>query len=256
MAEIVEEQVSFLAGSTRLAATQFAPKFIGSTGTTGVVVLHGFPSPALGAEKASVAYPSLANRMAEELLYVALSLTFRGCGDSEGNFSVRGWLEDAVAAINFLAERPDIRKICVVGFGTGGVLALCAAAGNEAVSGVASVGTPVGFSDWAEDPSQLLAHSRQIGVIRDTDFPADIDTWSNEILSVSATKAAEDLGKREIATLVVHGSEDEIVPVFDARIISDAHGKAEMRLLGGAGHGLRYDPRAIAIVMGWLDRQT
>ena len=43
--------------------------------------------------------------------------------------------------------------------------------------------------------------------------------------------------------LVVHGSEDESVPVFDARVLADAHGTAELRIIAGAGHGLRYDPR-------------
>ncbi|MDX6234670.1 MAG: hypothetical protein QOH68_3788, partial [Nocardioidaceae bacterium] len=27
------------------------------------------------------------------------------------------------------------------------------------------------------------------------------------------------------------------------------------RLVNGAGHRLRHDPRAIAILLGWLDRQ-
>jgi putative redox protein len=26
-------------------------------------------------------------------------------------------------------------------------------------------------------------------------------------------------------------------------------------MIGGAGHRLRHDPRAIAILLGWLDRQ-
>jgi putative redox protein len=55
--------------------------------------------------------------------------------------------------------------------------------------------------------------------------------------------------------LVVHGSEDEVVPSFDARILADAHGSAELRFIEGAGHALRHDPRAVAVLLGWLDRQ-
>ncbi len=54
--------------------------------------------------------------------------------------------------------------------------------------------------------------------------------------------------------LVMHGADDESVPVFDARVLADAHGTAELRIIAGAGHGLWYDPRAIAILLGWLDR--
>jgi putative redox protein len=28
-----------------------------------------------------------------------------------------------------------------------------------------------------------------------------------------------------------------------------------MRVIDGAGHRLRHDPRAMAVLMGWLDRQ-
>ncbi|MDZ7732143.1 MAG: hypothetical protein U5R31_02710 [Acidimicrobiia bacterium] len=45
------------------------------------------------------------------------------------------------------------------------------------------------------------------------------------------------------------------MPVFDARVVADAHGEAELRVIDGAGHQLRYDPRAVAVLLGWLDRQ-
>jgi putative redox protein len=53
----------------------------------------------------------------------------------------------------------------------------------------------------------------------------------------------------------MHGADDDQVPVFDARVIADAHGDAELRIIDGAGHQLRYDPRAVAVLLGWLDRQ-
>ena len=46
--------------------------------------------------------------------------------------------------------------------------------------------------------------------------------------------------------LVVHGADDESVPAFDARVVADAHGSAELRIVSGAGHQLRHDPRAVA----------
>jgi hypothetical protein len=38
-------------------------------------------------------------------------------------------------------------------------------------------------------------------------------------------------------------------------MVADAHGAADLRVIQGAGHMLNYDPRAIAILLGWVDRQ-
>ena len=54
--------------------------------------------------------------------------------------------------------------------------------------------------------------------------------------------------------LVMHGDEDDSVPVSDARQLVNAHGSAELSLFEGAGHRLRHDPRAVAVLLGWLDR--
>jgi len=56
--------------------------------------------------------------------------------------------------------------------------------------------------------------------------------------------------------LVIHGSDDDLVPVFDARVLVDAHGDAELRIMNGAGHRVRHDPRAVAVLLGWLDRAS
>ena len=47
------------------------------------------------------------------------------------------------------------------------------------------------------------------------------------------------------------------MPVADARALADAgRPNAELRLVQGAGHRLRHDPRAIATLLGWLARQV
>ena len=55
--------------------------------------------------------------------------------------------------------------------------------------------------------------------------------------------------------LVVHGDDDDTVPTSDARQLAGAHGSAELRIIPGAGHRLRHDPRAVAVLLGWLDHQ-
>ena len=83
--------------------------------------------------------------------------------------------------------------------------------------------------------------------------PALLDGWAREMRLTKAVDGAQRLRPRPL--LVVHGLADDLVPDFDARVIADAHTAAELRLLDAAGHRLRHDPRAMAILLGWLDRQ-
>jgi putative redox protein len=53
----------------------------------------------------------------------------------------------------------------------------------------------------------------------------------------------------------MHGADDDLAPQIDARVLADAHGSAELKIISGAGHQLRHDPRAVALLLGWLDRQ-
>ena len=52
----------------------------------------------------------------------------------------------------------------------------------------------------------------------------------------------------------MHGDDDDSVPPADARLSPRHTASAELSVLPGAGHRLRHDPRAIAILFGWLDR--
>jgi len=37
-------------------------------------------------------------------------------------------------------------------------------------------------------------------------------------------------------------------------VLADAHGSADLRIIDGATHRLRFDPRTTAVLIGWLDR--
>ncbi|MDP1818278.1 MAG: CocE/NonD family hydrolase [Acidimicrobiales bacterium] len=223
------------------------------TSVPAVVLAHGYPSDVQTAAMAAAALPELADRIAGEMGWAALALGFRGCGGSEGSFSLRNWLTDLLSAVDHLQATEPVSGVWLAGFGTGGALAICAGAERASVRGVAALGAPADFDDWASHPRRLLEHAREVGMIPDPGFPGSFDTWSRELKELRAVAAAPRLAPR--ALLVVHGSEDDLVPAFDARVIVDAHGRAELRLVNGAGHRLRHDPRAIAVLLGWLDRQ-
>jgi len=218
-----------------------------------VVVCRGMPAGARGAETAADPYPALADRIAAELGWLVVVPALRGASGSEGQFSLGGWLDDIAAAIAHVRATALPSGIWLVGFGTGGALGLCAAARDPAIKGVAALGAPADFDDWAGQPRRLLEHARTVGLISDASFPPSFDRWVRELRDVRAVQCMARLAPRP--ALVVHGTDDESVPPFDARVLADAHGDAELRMLAGAGHALRHDPRAMAILLGWLDRQ-
>ncbi len=103
-------------------------------------------------------------------------------------------------------------------------------------------------------PRRLLDHARGAEVVHDPSVPAVFDAWARELRSPAPRRVASRGSRRPL--LIVHGSDDEFVPIVDARVLVDAHGAAELRIVPGAGHHLRHDPRAVAILLGWLERQA
>ena len=222
-------------------------------GRTGVLFVHGFPSGEVWAERMGGDLPELADRAAQHLGWASLAIRFRSCGTSTGDFSLQGWLDDLTAAIDFLHREHGPDRIWVCGFGTGGAVALIAAAEDPRIVGVAVVGAPADFDDWAANPNRLLAHAKRVGAITSSAFPQDLNGWKEQLKRIRAVEAVEKLPPRPL--LVIHGSEDELVPHFDARLLADAHGDAELRFIHGGGHLLRHDPRAISVLLGWLARR-
>jgi putative redox protein len=219
-----------------------------------VVLCHGYPDASVGSAGAGGDLGELADRIASTMGWLAFTFSFRGCGASGGNFSLSGWMHDIVAAADELRDTEGVDELWLVGFGTGGGLSLGAAVEmGKRVLGVATLAAPAGFDDWGTHTRRLLQHSRDVGVIRDASFPQAADAWAKEFRAIRPVDDAARLA--DLPMLVVHGSEDESVPVFDARVLADAHGSAELRIIAGAGHGLRYDPRAVAVLLGWLDRE-
>jgi putative redox protein len=116
---------------------------------------------------------------------------------------------------------------------------------------VATLGAPLVLG--AKGP-ELLAAARNLGMFRTPGYPPDPARWLAELAALDPLEAARDLGGR--ALLVVHGTDDTEVPVFEARALADAAEHVELRMLHGAGSQLRHDPRAIAVLVGWLERQA
>jgi len=242
-------------GDLRLSGYLARPASPAAPSIPGLVLCHGFPAGPGGAATSGQTYPELAERLVADTGWVVLAFNFRGTGTSEGDFSLGGWLDDLRAAIDYVLALDGVSDVWVAGSGTGGSLALCEAGEDERVRGVATMSSRADFGDWATDPEGFLAHARNIGVISTPGFPADFGAWSRELREIRPTALIAKIPPRPV--LIVHGADDDIVPLDDARILADAAGDAvELRVLSEAGHRLRHDPRAVALLLGWMERQT
>ena len=99
----------FTSGTLELAGHLATPPRHQAT-TPAVVLCHSFRAGEGGAPSTAFTHPQLADRIANELGWVALSFTCRGAGDSEGQFSLGGWLTDIRAAIDHVAGLPGVTR--------------------------------------------------------------------------------------------------------------------------------------------------
>ncbi len=217
-----------------------------------VVLCHDLPRPKGSAADVAFTYPALADRLTRETGWRVVTAALRGAGESAGDFSALGWLDD----LRSLAENeiPEDSPRLVVGFGFGGVLALHLAAGDDRVAGAACLGTPSDLGSLTRDPGDLLTRCRQNGLITTSGVPASVEAWAKELSVLHPAEDAALLRGRPL--LMVPGSDDPDVPLADARSLADAAtGPSELHVVLGAGHWLRADPRVIAILVGWLERR-
>ena len=220
----------------------------------GVVLCHGFPDGPRGAPSVAATYPELADRIARIAGWSALAVNLRGTGSSEGDFDATGWLTDVRSAVDHLAAG-GVDGVCVIGFGEGGTFGVCAAAADERIQAVAVVGAPLRIGEWAQHPARLLEHARRVGMIRAPDFPDDPLAWGRAIAAIDALGCAARLSPRPL--LILHGTDDDVVSEAEARsLAAAAEPDVELRMVHAAGHRLRHDPRAVATLLGWLERRS
>jgi len=219
-----------------------------------VGVCHGIPAhrPDPGDDKDG--YSLLAERICREG-FAVLIFNFRGTGNSGGNLDMLGWTRDLKAVIDYLYALPEVDRSCLslLGFSGGAAVSVYVAARDSRVLGVAACACPAefGFVNDVDRPSSVVAHFRDIGVIRDEDFPPLAEEGLNGFRVVRPIEYVAEIAPRPL--LLVHGRRDETVDVSQARkLYEKALEPKQLTILDGAGHRLRQDDRAVAVVIDWL----
>ena len=195
--------------------------------------------------------PELAEHLSTESGWMVATGMFSGVGESTGTFSLAQWRRDLETIVEKLIQSD--RRVSLAGFGLGGALALDLASQNELIRGVATFATPSDLVQWCGDAFELHRLVVEAGVVDPAVAVLDPIELVAELTTLDPLKSAESIPPRRF--LIGHGSEDRDVPVSAARaLLHAADGRAELRIIQGAGHWLRADPRMVATLLGWLDR--
>lgn len=187
--------------------------------------------------------------------FITLIFNFRGAGKSEGNLDILGWSRDLQAALDFLysLKEADKTRFCLLGFSGGAAVSVYTAAHDPRVSSVVTCACPADFRSLRqrETPLDTIQRFRQIGAIRDKDFPPSIEEWERGFETVSPINWIDKISPRPL--LLVHGDADELIPLEHAhRLYQKAKEPKELKIIPGAKHKMRLEKAAMAFVLDWL----
>lgn len=216
-----------------------------------LVLVHGLPRAMGMGRQAAGLLPELAEHLANESGWLVATGTLSGVGGSTGSFSATQWRKDLHQILSRV-ERDD-QRISLAGFGFGGALALAIASEDDRVRGVATFASPAHLEPWCGSAEEFRRSVRVAGVVGDEKDLLAAEQLREDVLAIDPLGSIAKFAPRRL--LIGHGTDDIEVPASDARdLVAAAEGRAELRLIQGAGHQLRADPRMVATLLGWLDR--
>lgn len=219
----------------------------------GLCICHGIPS-GQPAEPSDTGYPGLAERFCRAG-FVSLIFNFSGTGLSGGNFDMRGWTRDLRGAIDYLSACPQVdhSRIFLMGFSGGAAASAYVAAHDARVARLVLCACPAEFRGIVLEKRAdfSIEHFRQIGLIRDKDFPPSVTGWADGFREVTPLEWIDKISPRPL--LIIQGKDDDLVGEEQAWLLYQKAGQPkEIAIVEGAGHRLRRSDRAMDIALAWL----
>ena len=151
----------------------------------------------------------------------------------------------------------DNTEIHIIGFSAGGAVAVkFITSEKKKIKSLMLLATPADISQIIPDNAEIMVrHFRELGLIKDTGFPRDIDSWYKGFSLLKAENLIRWL-PQGLPVCIVHGDRDTVVPVSHAeRIYQAAPHPKKIIILEGAPHQLRKDDRIAGIILIWLREQ-
>lgn len=245
--DLKEERLPVVVDGLRLHGRAYIPKDARGL----ALLLHGIPSidPP---DPDDQGYPGFARHLAAEG-FASAWVDMRATRSSPGYFSIMGWVRDATAALFAATSLEGMPSpVAIVGSSAGGAVAAEVVRRGAPVAALALLATPAAWISFAGDPREGLRRiTEESGMAVAPDVVADPTAWAAEFDEV---RAEHSIGRLTCPVLVVHSTDDDVVPVDHAKRIAERARRPELRIIEGAGHQLRRDSRALDLLSEFLRR--
>jgi len=216
-----------------------------------VVMAHGFVS-----DKDRPRYIGIAQLLAENG-FAALRFDFGGCGESyKSGITVRGWVEDLTSAINFVKEE-GYSKIGLIGYSLGALISL--EVYNSIIKSILLFAPVTKGADRLqtildEDKVSRADFEKQGYVIktrRGREFKIEKEYFEER----KAVNQKELLSRVKCPVLIVHGSEDDSVPLSHSeKAMNYLSSNSELKIIQGADHHLEIIHGIDKMALDWFKR--
>lgn len=209
-----------------------------------VLLLHGCPGIEQNLDLADALRDSGWN---------ALSFHYRGCWGSSGRYDLRTIPRDVTVAVDYLrsGEHPSIDRdrIAVVGHSLGGWAAVLAAAGDQRLRAVAACGAVADLAAITLSAADVRQEITRFVAAEPEEFCRQRDEVA---AGPQPIDVARSISPRPL--LIVHGSDDEWVPVTQGRTLHDRAGPPRRYVeLEGANHSFSWHRQQLReLITGWL----
>ena len=181
-------------------------------------------------------------------------MSFAGNGDSGGTFAdctISKETDDLGSVIDAMGDR----KICYIGHSMGGAVGVRRASSDSRIDALVSLAGMVHTEEFAQ--REFGEETPDAGCMWEEESCPLSSTYMNDM---AAIHSVADLGAQiSVPWLLVHGTEDDVVPIGDSRdIIAKAMNSPEFFEIPGADHVFSDDALQVTVnkVVDWVKTQA
>lgn len=243
--------------TARIAASIHIPEH---TPAPGVVMCHGFTGHRI---EAHFLFVKAARAFCEAGLNV-LRFDFRGSGESDGLFrdmTIGSEVEDALVALEAMRAEPTViaERVGLLGLSLGGLVASCAAARDGRARALVLWSAVADLEEIIRERWQMPTRPEQVDPQNCYQHGAH-EIGGGFLLDSARIKPLEEIPRHTRPVLVVHGTDDQSVPLDHAHRYMNAIASEDSTLavIDGADHTfstVALEQQVADLTCDWLVRR-